>query len=65
MRKTLLFVALLSVMATTFAQEKIKDVRTKPDLYFLQIGEVLNSYLLLLNQVVSSSLTTKPNTNGA
>ena len=47
MRKTLLFVALLSVMATTFAQEKIKDVRTKPDLYFLQIGEVANSLELL------------------
>ena len=47
MRKTLLFVALLSVMATTFAQEKIKDVRTKPDLYFLQIGDVANSLELL------------------
>ena len=47
MRKKLLFVALLSVMATTFAQEKIKDVRTKPDLYFLQIGEVANSLELL------------------
>lgn len=29
MRKKLLFVALLSVMATTFAQEKIKDVSLK------------------------------------
>ena len=47
MRKKLLFVALLSVMATTFAQEKIKDVRTKPDLYFLQIGDVANSLELL------------------
>lgn len=39
---------LLSVFTlSTFAQQKIKDVRTNPDLYFLQADEVANSLELL------------------
>ena len=41
----LLFVALMSM--SMFAQTKIKDVRTKPDLYFLQIDQVASSLDLL------------------
>ena len=47
MKRNLLLVALLTVSVATWAQEKIKDVRTKPDVYFLQIGEVANSLELL------------------
>ena len=47
MKRNLLLVALLAVSVATWAQEKIKDVRTKPDVYFLQIGEVANSLELL------------------
>ena len=47
MKRKLLLVALLTVSVATWAQEKIKDVRTKPDVYFLQIGEVANSLELL------------------
>lgn len=47
MKKLFLSVALLAISAATFAQEKIKDVRTNPDLYFLQIGDVANSLELL------------------
>lgn len=39
---------MLSVFTlSTFAQQKIKDVRTNPDLYFLQADEVANSLELL------------------
>jgi putative acid phosphatase len=47
MKRNLLLVVLLTVSVATWAQEKIKDVRTKPDVYFLQIGEVANSLELL------------------
>ena len=47
MKRNLLLVALLAVSVATWAHEKIKDVRTKPDVYFLQIGEVANSLELL------------------
>ncbi|GIZ15385.1 acid phosphatase [Capnocytophaga catalasegens] len=48
MKKSLFFVGLLSFFSVpTFGQEKIKDVRTNPDLYFLQIEEVPNSLELL------------------
>lgn len=47
MKRNLLLVALLVVSVATWAQEKIKDVRTKPDVYFLQIGDVANSLELL------------------
>lgn len=47
MKRNLLLVALLAVSVATWAQEKIKDVRTKPDVYFLQIGDVANSLELL------------------
>ena len=47
MKRKLLLVALLTGSVATWAQEKIKDVRTKPDVYFLQIGEVANSLELL------------------
>ena len=47
MKRNLLLVALLAVSVATWAQEKIKDVRTKPDVYFWQIGEVANSLELL------------------
>ena len=47
MKRNLLLVDLLAVSVATWAQEKIKDVRTKPDVYFLQIGEVANSLELL------------------
>ena len=47
MKRNLLLVALLIMSVATWAQEKIKDVRTKPDVYFLQIGEVANSLELL------------------
>ena len=48
MNRKSLFVVLLSVFTlSTFAQQKIKDVRTNPDLYFLQADEVANSLELL------------------
>lgn len=48
MIKRSLFVACLSLVAVvTFAQEKIKDVRTNPDLYFLRADEVASSLNLL------------------
>lgn len=48
MNRKSLFVVLLSVFTlSTFAQQKIKDVRTTPDLYFLQADEVANSLELL------------------
>lgn len=48
MNRKSLFVVLLSVFTlSTFAQQKIKDVRTNPDLYFLQVDEVANSLELL------------------
>ena len=47
MKRNLLLVVLLTVSVATWAQEKIKDVRTKPDVYFLQIGDVANSLELL------------------
>ena len=47
MKRNLFLVALPAVSVATWAQEKIKDVRTKPDVYFLQIGEVANSLELL------------------
>ena len=46
-KHALLAAAALFVATSSFGQEKIKDVRTKPDLYFLQIGEVANSLKLL------------------
>ena len=46
MIKRNIFVACLSLVAmATFAQEKIKDVRTNPDLYFLRADEVASSFL--------------------
>lgn len=48
MIKRNIFVACLSLVAmATFAQEKIKDVRTNPDLYFLCADEVASSLNLL------------------
>lgn len=48
MIKRNIFVACLSLVAmATFAQEKIKDVRTNPDLYFLRADEVASSLNLL------------------
>lgn len=48
MNRKSLFVVLLSVFTlSTFAQQKIKDVTTNPDLYFLQADEVANSLELL------------------
>ena len=46
-KHALLAAAALFVATSSCGQEKIKDVRTKPDLYFLQIGEVANSLKLL------------------
>lgn len=45
----LLLVLLFStfVSVNSFAQQKIKDVRTQPNLYYLQIGQVANSLELL------------------
>ena len=36
-KHALLAAAALFVATSSFGQEKIKDVRTKPDLYFLQV----------------------------
>lgn len=48
MIKKLFFVACLSLAsAVAFSQEKVKDVRTNPDLYFLQSDEVASSLNLL------------------
>ncbi len=46
-KNILLGLALSLLSLGAFAQEKIKDVRTKPDLYFLQIDDVANSLYLL------------------
>ncbi len=46
-KNILLSLALSLLSLGAFAQEKIKDVRTKPDLYFLQIDDVANSLYLL------------------
>ena len=61
------FVAMLSL--STFAQTastKIKDARTKPDLYFLQDGQQASSLDLLPAppQEAFSSYMTRLNTNG-
>lgn len=46
--KNVIYIALLSMLTTSaFAQQKIKDVRTNPDVYFLQEGDVANSLELL------------------
>ena len=51
MTKKTLFVGLLAMFSvTTFAQNaatKIKDARTKPDLYYLQDGQQVSSLDLL------------------
>ncbi|MBQ7420691.1 MAG: phosphatase PAP2 family protein [Prevotella sp.] len=47
MKKIFTVALLVFASVTAFSQEKIKDVRTNPDLYFLQIGEVANSLELL------------------
>ena len=47
MRKFILLSMLILTSACVYSQEKIKDVRTNPDLYFLQIGDVANSFKLL------------------
>jgi putative acid phosphatase len=47
MKRVFLSVVLLAASVATFAQEKIKDVRTRPEVYFLQIGDVANSLELL------------------
>lgn len=47
MKKTFILSMLLIFAANIYAQEKIKDVRTNPDVYFLQIDEVANSLKLL------------------
>ena len=67
--------ALFFAVATTlsFAQDatpakKIKDHRTNPEVFFLQEGDVPNSYLLLpppLTVLQSHSLTIKPAIHGA
>lgn len=43
----LVSVLLLTVTVGAFGQQKIKDVRTNPDRYYLQIGDVANSLELL------------------
>lgn len=46
--KRVIYIALLTVFASSsFAQHKIKDVRTHPEVYFLQEGDVANSLDLL------------------
>ena len=47
MKKCLFLSMLIFMSASVYSQEKIKDVRTNPDLYFLQIDEVANSFKLL------------------
>lgn len=48
MNRKSIFVALLSCMAmATFAQDKVKDTRTNPDLYFLKYEDVASSLSLL------------------
>lgn len=47
MKKQLVLALLAFMSMSAFAQTTVKDVRTKPDLYFLQIDEVANSLDLL------------------
>ena len=46
-RKNLLFLFLSFVAMSVFAQTSIKDVRTHPECYFLQTGDVASSLQLL------------------
>lgn len=47
MKRNLLIAALAVFSFTAFAQTKVKDVRTNPDLFFLQDGEQPSSLDLL------------------
>ncbi len=48
MTKKTLFIGLLTMVSlSTFAQSKVKDVRTNPDLFFLQDGQQASSLNLL------------------
>ena len=46
-KKTFIAVVLSIISVAVFGQEKIKDVRTNPTLYFLQIEDVARSLDLL------------------
>ena len=46
-KKTFIAVVLSIISVAVFGQEKIKDVRTNPTLYFLQIEDVASSLDLL------------------
>lgn len=66
-KKTFIAVVLSIISVAVFGQEKIKDVRTNPTLYFLQIEDVARSldlFLLRRNQAASSFSMIRPNING-
>ena len=47
MRKSVILLLLMLVSANVYSQERIKDVRTNPEKYFLKIDDVANSFKLL------------------
>ena len=54
-KKTFIAVVLSIISVAVFGQEKIKDVRTNPTLYFLQIEDVARSLDLLAPPPPSNS----------